>query len=166
MSAVISADPSLPAHDAVSLLISDHEKAKALFAEYQRIKDMGTAAEKFEIAKQVCGDLLIHMAIEEALFYPPVRKAIKQKDLVKEGEGEHEEAKELIRQLGDIDPANPEFDEKMQKLYEGINHHVEEEEHEMFPKVRNSRLDLEDIGKQIQQAKKDMRSRLGLPPEA
>jgi hemerythrin superfamily protein len=165
MSAVMPADPSMPAHDAVSLLTADHDKAKALLTEYQRIKDTGTAAEKFDIARQVCGDLLIHMAIEEALFYPPVRQAIKQKDLVKEGEEEHEEAKELIRQLGDIDPASPEFDEKMQKLCDAINHHVEEEEHEMFPKVRDSGLDLEDIGKQLQEAKKDMRIRLGLPPE-
>jgi hemerythrin-like domain-containing protein len=166
MSAVISADPSLPAHDAVSLLIADHDKAKALFAEYQRIKDTGSAAEKFEIAKQVCGGLLIHLAIEEALFYPPVRKAIGQKELMEEAEEEHEKTKELIRQLGDIDPASPEFDEKMQKLCEGVNHHVEEEEHEMFPKVRDSGLDLEDIGKQLQEAKNDMRTRLGLPPEA
>jgi hemerythrin-like domain-containing protein len=165
MSAVMSADPIAPARDAVSLLTADHDKAKAMFAEYQRIKDTGTAAEKFEIAKQVCGDLLIHLAIEEALFYPPVRKSIKQKDLVKQGEGEHEEAKELIRQLGDMDPASPEFDEKMQKLYEGINHHVEEEENEMFPEVRKSRHGLEDIGKQMQEAKNDMRVRLGLPPE-
>jgi hemerythrin-like domain-containing protein len=166
MSAVMSADQSAPAHDAISLLTADHDKAKALFAEYQRIRSTGTAAEKFEIAKQVCGDLLIHIAIEEALFYPPVRKSIEEKDLVKEGEEEHEEAKELIRQLGDIDPASPEFDEKMQELFEGINHHIEEEEHEMFPKVRESGLDLEDIGKQLQEAKNDMRSRLGLPPES
>lgn len=166
MSAVMSADQSLPVQDAVSLLTADHDKAKALFAEYQRIKDTGTPSEKFEIARQVCGDLLIHMAIEEALFYPPARKALKDKDLIKDGEEEHEEAKDLIRQLGDIDPASSEFDEKMQKLFEGINHHVEDEEQEMFPQARKAGLDLEDIGKQLQAAKNEMRTRLGLSPEA
>lgn len=165
MSAVMSADQNMPMHDALSLLTSDHEKAKALFGEYQRIRSTGSTEEKFDLAKQVCGDLLIHMAIEEALFYPAVRKVIKDKDLVKEGEKEHQEAKELIRQLGEIDPAGVEFDEKMQVLFEGIHHHVEAEEHEIFPRVRESRLNLEMLGQQLLEAKNEMRTRLGLPPE-
>ena len=166
MSAVMSDVPASSTLDAISLLSADHDKARGLFEQYRCLKDSGTAEEKFELVKQVCGDLLIHIAIEEAIFYPPVRKAISEKDLVEEGEEEHEEAKELIRQLGNIDPASPEFDEKMQKLFECIAHHVEEEEQEMFPTVRASRLDLQVIGEELMQAKNEMRTRLGLPPEA
>ena len=165
MSAVMPAAQSASSLDAVSLLIADHDKARMLFAEYQRIKESGTAAEKFEVAKQVCGDLLIHMAIEEALFYPPVRKAISEKDLVKEGKEEHEEAKDLIRKLGDLDLASAEFDTTMQKLFEGVTHHVDEEEQEMFPKVRDSKLDLQALGEELLDAKNEMRTRLGLAPE-
>lgn len=166
MSAVISPDKIASSLDAVDLLTADHDKVKAMFKQYQALQKSGTPEEKFEVAKLLCGELLIHMALEEALFYPPVRKAIKEKDLVKEGEEEHDEAKDIIRALGDIDPASPEFDEKMQKLCEGINHHVEEEEHEMFPKVRQSKLDLEKLGQQLMDAKNATRVNLGLPPEA
>lgn len=165
MSAVMPATQSTSSLDAISLLVADHDKAKMLFAEYQRIKESGTTAEKFEIAKQVCGDLLIHMALEEALFYPPVRKAISEKGLVEEGQEEHEEAKDLIRKLGDIDPASAEFDETMQKLFEGITHHVEEEEQEMLPKARESQLNLQSLGEELLEAKTEMRTRLGLSPE-
>lgn len=166
MSAVISLDDPAVPFDVLNLLTAEHDKAKLLFSEYQALQQNGTAEQKFELAKQLCGDLLIHMALEEALFYPAVRKAINDKDLVKEGEQEHEEAKDLIRVLGDIPPASPEFDKKMQKLFEGISHHVEEEENEMFPKVRQSELDLETLGREVREAKMAMRSRLGLPPES
>lgn len=159
-----SSSPASP--DALALLIADHDKAKALFKQYQQLQQSGNTQEKFEIAKLVCGDLLIHMALEEALFYPPVRKAIKEKDLVKEGEEEHGEAKELIRALGDIDPGSAEFDEKMEKLSKCVSHHVEEEEDEMFPKVRQSGLDLETLGRQMMETKNATRISLGLPPEA
>lgn len=151
--------------DAIELLIADHDKAKALFEQYSKLQANASAEEKFEIAKLVCGDLLIHMALEEALFYPPVRKAIKEKDLVKEGEEEHGEAKELIRALGNIDPGSPEFDEKMQELSKAVSHHVEEEENEMFPKVRQSSLDLESLGRQMIETKNATRVSLGLPAE-
>lgn len=166
MSAVISPDRIASSTDAVDLLTADHDKAKAMFKQYQELQKSGTPEEKFELAKLLCGELLIHMALEEALFYPPVRNAIEETDLVREGEEEHDEAKDIIRALGDIDPASPEFDEKMQKLCEGINHHVEEEEHEMFPKVRQSKLDLEKLGQQLKEAKNATRVNLGLPPEA
>lgn len=166
MSAVMSSDNPASLLDAVDLLTADHDKAKAMFKKYEELQKNGTAEEKFEVAKLVCGELLIHMALEEALFYPPVRKAIKEKDLVKEGEEEHDEAKEIIRALGELDSASSEFDEKMQKLGEAINHHVEEEEHEMFPKIRQSKLDLDKLGKQMMEAKNATRISLGLPPEA
>lgn len=114
------------------------------------------------MAKLLFGELLIHMALEEALFYPQVRKAIREKDSIEEGEQEHDEDKDLILALGDIDHASPDFDEKMQKLFDGISSHVAEEEKELFPRVRHSKLNLEKLGRDVRDA---MRANLGLPPE-
>lgn len=152
--------------DAIGLLTQDHRKAQALFQEFNRIKDSAGADEKFEIARQVCGDLLIHMEIEEAIFYKDIRGRIKDPDLMKDAESEHKEAKRTIRHLGEIDATHEAFDRKMAELEKLINHHVEDEETKMFPKVLVSGADLTALGAQLMEAKNDMRTRLGLPPEA
>ena len=151
--------------DVIALLTEDHAKAKELFEKYERMKDSAGPQEKFDIAKAVCGDLLIHMALEEGIFYPAVRDAIDDSELVNEAQVEHDGAKELIKELGDIKPDDPMFDARMKVLAEQIEHHVEEEEKEMFPKVRASKLDIAALGKELLAAKQDMRRRLGLPAE-
>jgi iron-sulfur cluster repair protein YtfE (RIC family) len=155
-----AAEPAI-GHDAIGLLTADHRKAQALFDEYER--SSGSPEEKFEIAKTVCGEVLIHMAIEEAIFYPAVRQYIRDDDLMNEAEVEHEGAKELIRQLGEIEPDDPIFDAKMTVLAEQVNHHVQEEELGMFPKVLLSEADIVALGKELLTAKNEMRTNLGLP---
>ncbi|MDB5763195.1 MAG: hemerythrin [Herminiimonas sp.] len=161
----VPAGESMMTPDAIGLLTADHRKAKSLFDEYEGLKSSGSPEEKFEIARQVCGELLIHMAVEEAIFYPAVRQHIRDDDLVNEAEAEHEGAKELIRQLGDIKPDDPIFDAKITVLTEQIDHHVQEEELTMFPKILLSGIDISALGKELRTAKNDMRTRLGLPPE-
>jgi hypothetical protein len=153
------------APDAIGLLTADHRKVQALFDEYERLKDGGSPEEKFEVAKKVCGEILIHMAIEEAIFYPIVREKIGDDDLMNEAAVEHENAKELIRQIGDIKPEDAIFDAKITVLSEQVEHHVQEEELEMFSKVLLSEIDIASLGKELLTAKNDMRSNLNLPPE-
>jgi iron-sulfur cluster repair protein YtfE (RIC family) len=151
--------------DAIGLLTQDHRKAQALFREYDLIKDSGSPEEKFEIAKKVCGELLIHMEVEEAFFYSVVWEKIGDDDLMKSAETEHKDAKRLIRHIGEIDPSHPAFDSKIAELAQKIDHHVDEEERVMFPKVLVSGLDLTALGETLHSAKNDMRVNLGLPPE-
>ncbi|MDB5841823.1 MAG: hemerythrin [Herminiimonas sp.] len=150
--------------NAIDLLTADHRKAETLFNEYDGLKE-GSPEEKYEVAKKVCGDLLIHMALEEAIFYPAVREKVSDEELVNEAEVEHNGAKDLIRQLGEIKPDDPMFDATMKVLSEQIDHHVQEEESSMFPKARLSGLDINALGAQLQEAKNEMRTRLGLEPE-
>jgi len=152
--------------DAIGLLTQEHRKVQALFREYERIRDTGSPEEKFEIAKAVCGDLLIHMEIEEAIFYAAVRDQIQDEDLMKDAESEHKAAKRLIRHIGEIDPTHEAFDSKLADLMQKIEHHVDDEETKMFPKVLVSGVDLKSLGEQLFAARNDMRTRLGLPPEA
>lgn len=150
--------------DAIGLLTEDHRKAELLFAAYAQMRLHDSVDEKFSVAKQVCGDLLIHMAIEEAIFYPAVRQALAEGVLVDEAEHEHDSAKDLIKELGDIDPADPVFDMKIEALAQQITEHVKKEETVVFPRMLTTPVDLVALGQELATAKSDMRSQLGLPP--
>ena len=157
--------PSIVYPDVIALLTADHRKAEALFAEFEQTKDSIKPHEKFELVRKVCGELLIHMAIEEGILYPAVRAAIRDEDLMDESQVEHDAAKDLIIQLGDIQPDDPIFDAKVAVLADQIEHHVQEEEGVMFPKVLVSDIDLIELGRELLEAKNNMRTRLGLPIE-
>ena len=159
-----SASPTI-ARDAIGLLTEDHRKAELLFASFAQLRLGDSVEEKFSVAKQVCGDLLIHMAIEEAIFYPKVREALTDGSLVNEAEQEHDGAKDLIKELGEIDPADPVFDMKIEALAQQIVEHVEKEETVVFPKMLVAPVDLVALGQELATAKSDMRAQLGLPPE-
>lgn len=149
--------------DAIVLLKSDHQEAKELFDQYEKIKDQGTSDQKMEIATKVCAALLIHMEIEEKIFYPRVRPKIDASDLINEALVEHSGAKDLIQQIGETKPSDPMFDAKIQVLGEQIDHHVKEEERDLFPKVRKSGIDLLALGAQLLEEKNRIRLEHGLP---
>jgi hemerythrin-like domain-containing protein len=148
--------------NAIELLESEHKEAKKLFHHYEVVKDYASPSEKLGIAKEVCGSLLIHMEIEEKIFYPRVRSKIHDNDLMNEADVEHNSAKALIKQIGELQPSDPMFDAKIKVLGEQIEHHVEEEEGEMFPKARKSTVDLDELGAELLAAKAKMRTDLGL----
>jgi hemerythrin superfamily protein len=133
--------------DAVALLEQDHEDVKDLFEQYEELVDNdGSDDEKQAIAQQICTMLAAHATVEEELFYPAVRDALKEDELVDEAVVEHASAKDLIAQLESMAPGDELYDAKVKVLGELIDHHVEEEEGEMFPKVRNSGMELEVLG--------------------
>lgn len=151
--------------DAIGLLTRDHRKVQQLFREFHFMKESSDIAQKFEIAKVVCGELLIHMAIEEAIFYPAVAKALNNQALIKEAVSEHEEAKRLIRHIGEIDAHHPAFVTKVTELADKVSFHVRDEESVMFPQLLVSGIDLVTLGEELHTAKNDMRVRLGLLPD-
>ncbi len=140
------------ANDAIGLLMQDHKEVKAMFKQFEDLTDRSKVGKK-KIAVQICGALTLHTQIEEDIFYPAVRAAIKDDDLMDEAIVEHASAKELIAQIQDMDPGDELYDAKVKVLSEQIDHHVEEEEAEMFPKVRKSKLDLDQLGAVMAEAK-------------
>jgi hemerythrin superfamily protein len=119
--------------DAISLLKKDHRTVKSLFARFDKLGD-GAVAQKKAIVKEIVRELSIHAAIEEALFYPTARAAVKAKeDLVLEALEEHHVVKWLLEELSSIEPTHERFDAKVTVLKEAVNHHVEEEETDLFP---------------------------------
>jgi hemerythrin superfamily protein len=147
--------------DAIELLEQDHEDVKDLFEQYDELaQNEGSDADKQAIALQICTMLTVHATVEEELFYPAARDALKEDDLVDEAVVEHASAKDLIAQIEGMEPDDDLYDAKVKVLGELIDHHVEEEEGEMFPKVRDSGLDLQVLGLAMASRKEDLMAEL------
>lgn len=137
---------------AIDLLVDDHKKVKKLFKDFDKLKEKGDSEDKQALVQEICSELMLHAQIEEEVFYPAIREVVEE-DMVNEAEVEHASAKDLIEQIQALDPSDPMFDAKVTVLGEYIEHHVEEEEKEMFPKVKKSKLDLELLGEEMMNLK-------------
>jgi hemerythrin superfamily protein len=141
--------------NAISLLMKDHKNVKALFAQYESLSDRSFATKK-KLAEQICHELTVHTQVEEEIFYPAVRRPIHDGDLMDEAVVEHASAKELIAQILAMDPSEDLYDAKVTVLSEQIEHHVKEEEGDMFPKVRKTGVDLDALGEQMAARKEQL----------
>lgn len=145
-----------PAPDAIELLIADHKSVKALFQTLKKIQDgEGAKDEKADVVQRICSELTVHAAIEEEIFYPAVREAIDDEDLMDEADVEHASAKDLIAQLESASPGDDHYDAKVTVLSEMIDHHVKEEEGEMFPKARKA-IDVREVGIELAERKAEL----------
>lgn len=145
--------------DAIELLTEDHKKVKKLFKEFESLqKKEASKDQKAELVKEICLELTIHAQIEEEIFYPSVRSAIKEQDLMDEAQVEHASAKDLIHQLETMAPEDDLYDAKVTVLAEYIDHHVKEEEKEMFPLVKKTKLDMDKIGEDMSARKEKLKA--------
>lgn len=145
---------------AVGMLIADHKKVQKAFKDFEKLKKGGSKRGKSDIVRQTCADLTVHTTIEEEIFYPAARKAIKDMDVMDEAAVEHAGAKELIAQLESMQPGDDLYDAKFTVLGESVNHHIREEQNEMFPKVRKTKLDLNALGEQMAQRRAELESQI------
>ncbi|VWX62481.1 Hemerythrin [Burkholderiales bacterium 8X] len=150
--------------DACSLLDADHRKVKKMFKDYEELTGSRAASatrKKRELANEICNELSVHAQIEEEIFYPALRAAIKDTDLLDEAEVEHASAKDLIAQIRDASDVDDMFDAKVKVLGEYIDHHVKEERSEIFTKARATRkLDLVAMKEQMQMRKEELMNEL------
>ena len=141
--------------DAIVLLKNDHKTVEKLFKQYEKLGDKAYT-QKRQVVDQIITELSIHAAIEEQYFYPAVRKEAEEiQDVVLEGLEEHHIVKWTLSELADLSPEEERFDPKVKVLIESVRHHVEEEEDEMFPKVREAmgRKALQELGDTLEQGK-------------
>jgi hemerythrin superfamily protein len=142
--------------DAIALLTADHREVHEMFEQFDQLGDRARAT-KEKLKEKICKALIAHTTIEEEIFYPAVREQIEDgEDMVDEAVVEHAAAKDLIQQLQEMDPDDELFDAKVKVLGEQIDHHVEEEEKEMFPKVKKSGLDLLALGQEMAMRKQEL----------
>lgn len=144
--------------DAIKLLKDDHREVKTWFKEYEKLED---DSEKQALAQKICLALTVHTQIEEEIFYPAAREGIDDDDLLDEAEVEHASAKELIAQIQAMQPGDDLYDAKVTVLGEYVNHHVEEEESEMFPECRSGDVDLKALGARMAERKAELMKEAG-----
>jgi hemerythrin superfamily protein len=151
-----------PKQDAIAMLTADHKKVKKLFSDFDKLKEEGGDEEKRAVVEQICNELKIHTEIEEEIFYLAVRKAIDDDDLMDEALVEHAGAKELLAQLEEASPDDDLYDAKVTVLGEQIDHHVKEEEGDMFPKAKKAKVDTEALGAAMLKRKLALMSEMGM----
>jgi hemerythrin superfamily protein len=150
--------------NAIELLKKDHQKVAGLFKKYEGAGD-DASSEKEELFRMIKRELDVHARIEEEIFYPAAKQVPSEeaKELVAEAGEEHKQIKTLLAELDGMDADDEQFDAKMTVLKEDVEHHVEEEQDEMFPKVRkalgNDRL--EDLGRQLEARKQSLAAEQG-----
>lgn len=151
---------------ALTLLEADHLIVAGLFEEYENSKD--DEALKTEFAKQICRALTIHGTIEEEIFYPAAVGALEDdeeaEELIEQAETDHGSIEDLVAEIeealgnGEVDDA---LDDRLKGLSELVQHHVEEEEAELFPAMKKAGLDLDELGEEMRQRKEELQAELG-----
>lgn len=153
--------------DALHILAEDHKKVVELFDEFKRMKEDEDTDDdaKQTLVETACAELTIHAQVEEEVFYPAARDAIDDMDLLDEAEVEHASAKQLITELAAMQPGDDLYDAKFTVLGEYVKHHIQEEEKQLFPKLKKADIDLEELGREISERKMELRDELGVPSE-
>lgn len=146
------------AQDVLEILRDDHEKVKSLFQEFEEAEDSKT---KQRICEETLLELKVHAQLEEEVFYPAVRAEIDEEEIMDEAVEEHHVAKMLISELEDMDADDDQFEAKFTVLGEVVDHHVQEEEGEMFPQVEDMDLDFESLAQEMTQRKEELMEELG-----
>lgn len=141
--------PPNASQDAIALLKADHREVKALFGEFDGLSD---PTDKMGVADRICLALRVHTQIEEEIFYPALRGQVEESQ-IDEAVVEHRSAKQLISEIEAAGGADSMFDARVKVLQEQVEHHIEEEETELFPAAVKAGADLQALGEQLARRK-------------
>jgi hypothetical protein len=142
--------------DALTLLKNDHDEVKKLLKELEGTTERGVATRR-DLFGRIKRDLTVHEIIEEEIFYPTLKEHPKAKDIVLEGYEEHDVVNILLGELSDLDPSDETWGAKAKVMKENVEHHIEEEEGEMFRDARQifDKAELEQLGEQMAARKQE-----------
>jgi len=150
--------------DAIALLKADHDKVKKLLDELETTTERGVKT-RSELFATIKGELTVHEIIEEEIFYPELKAHPKARDIVLEGFEEHHVVDMLMSELESLDVTDETWGAKAVVMKENIEHHIEEEEGEMFAKARQvfDRAELNDLGERMAARKTSAQRELNIP---
>jgi hemerythrin-like domain-containing protein len=153
--------------DAITLLKADHDKVKKLLAELESTTERGVKT-RSELFATIKGELTVHEIVEEEIFYPELKAHPKAEDIVLEGFQEHHVVDLLMGELESLDVTDETWGAKAVVMKENIEHHIEEEEGEMFTQARRvfDKQELEDLGERMAARKESAQRELGIPVHA
>ena len=150
----------------MEMLIADHREVQKMFKQFEKLKEQDDDQSKRDLVDLTCAELKVHTQIEEEIFYPAAREALAEGDLVAEALVEHNSAKELIAKLQGSDANAEEYAAMFTVLGEYVNHHIAEEQDEMFPKLKKADLDWDALTAQMQERKGQLQEEMGLTSTA
>jgi hemerythrin superfamily protein len=147
--------------DAIQVLTDDHRAVGKLFDAFEKTQKDDLDA-KATLVRRACEELTVHAMIEEELLYPAAQEALDQDDRpdVEEAYVEHYLVKVLIDKFTTLRAGEAGFDATFKVMSEMVRHHIEEEESDLFPKLRKSGADLDALGRKLMQRKEELESKL------
>jgi len=150
--------------DAITMLEKDHVRVKGLLAELETTTERGVKT-RGELFATIKGALTVHEIIEEEIFYPELKAHPKAKDIVLEGYQEHHVVDLLMSELESLDVTDETWGAKAKVMQENIEHHIEEEEGEMFKSARQvfDRAELLDLGRRMEDRQRSAKAELNIP---
>lgn len=152
--------------DALALLRHEHDRIRQLFAQFERLRGIEDDDErKAELVDEICYELALHAIVEEELFYPLVRAAAEDDEMMDEAEVEHAGVRELVSQLEVMYPDDDHFEATVAVLAEEVEHHVAIEETDMFDTARSSGIDLAALGRKMQARRRELDEDLNEAPD-
>jgi hemerythrin-like domain-containing protein len=150
--------------DAITLLTTDHKKVKRLLGELESTTERGVKT-RTELFATIKGELTVHEIIEEEIFYPELKAHPKAKDIVLEGYEEHHVVDEIMSELEETPVEDETWGAKAKVMKENIEHHIEEEEGEMFKTARSvfDRAELDELGRRMEERRTSAKRELNIP---
>ena len=150
--------------NAIDMLLEDHKKVQKMFKDFEKLERDDTEALQ-ELVTTACTELKVHSMLEKELFYPAVRDQVdkeEDEDLLNEAEVEHQTVDQLIETLEGMDPGDAMYMAHFTVVSEYVKHHVQEEEKEMFPRVKKMKsLDLDALGEEMKSRKQELMAEFG-----
>lgn len=148
-------------NEIVNLLKNDHKQVKRAFRDFEKLDPHTDEEECQSLVTQTCRDLEIHTTLEEELFYPAARDCLGDESLIEEAEIEHMSAKMLIGELKNMSPDDEKFAATFKVLGEYVNHHIREEENEIFPQLAHAKHHWQDLQAEISERREELEEQLG-----
>ena len=147
------------APDAIDLLDADHLAVHGLFQSYRELVRTGAPAlQRRALAEEICMELTIHAKVEEELFYPAVRDALQDDELLDEAEGQHGSQRELVAQILATAAGDELYDARVAVLSDYVERHVRSEREQVFNRAMAARLDLQSLARAISLRKEELRA--------
>lgn len=159
--------PASHERDALDLLRADHVRVKSMFRDFERMRDDAdddSERRMAELVDDICYELTVHSMIEEEIFYPALRAATGNTELLDEADIEHAGARELISQLEIMYPGDDHFNATVTVLGEEVEHHIDKEESSLFAAARSSGIDLQALGGELAARRQALEDDLASPP--
>lgn len=147
-------------NEIIKMLKEDHKQAKKCFADFEKLDVHEDSEECQALVRQAIGELEVHAALEEEIFYPAARGALDEEDLIDEAEVEHMTVHMLVEQLKDMAPEEEKYAATFKVLGEYVKHHIEEEEKEILPQVAKAKLDWDALLQQMTERREELAEQL------